>query len=262
MLLVFIISIYVYQRLEKSIVFSDIPIEISANFLTLEYFAEIQEEYNQIRSENQRWYLLSYAKAIASHAIIKKMMLDLLDNESLLYENEQFNMFFSTFDYHVKQLPYLPEDIHFFRNQLNQYSGAPNQLNDMIELAACGKWHPFSATYHRYEVNEYDAAYNMKFVSENGRFEVVYNTLSGELINDPINMGTYNYAPGSIVPWKYYQHYIYDKLPWKKWGNTNEVSYKEITARLSRHGSIEQKISHNELNTMINTKTNNIQSCR
>ncbi|MCR2820047.1 hypothetical protein [Lederbergia panacisoli] len=55
--------------------------------------------------------------------------------------------------------------------------------------------------YHRYVVNDYDPAYNVKFISSDGRFEVVYNIETGQMVTDPVNMGTYNIAPGSIVPW-------------------------------------------------------------
>ena len=90
--------------------------------------------------------------------------------------------------------------IHYFRNVLNQYGGAPEQLEAMTELVACGKWQLFIARYHRYEVSEYDAAHNVKFISSDDRFEVVYNVETGQIVNDPVNMGTYNYAPGSFIP--------------------------------------------------------------
>jgi len=67
-------------------------------------------------------------------------------------------------------------------------------------------------------------------------------------------MGTYNYAPGSILPWKYYEHDKYDKVPWKKWGNTNEISYTEIKQKLTRHGSKEEKASTAALRKRIENK--------
>ena len=258
----FLVSIYGYHRLEKDFVYPIVPVAIKADFLSEAYFSELSEQYDQIRSEHRKWYIFDTSKAIASHAILTHMMHDLVENQKLLNGHKQFDLFFETFDQHVKQLPYITEEIHYFRNELNRYGEAPEQLEEMIELVACGKWQLFSARYHRYEVSEYDAAYNVKFISSNGRFEVVYHAETGQMVNDPVNMGTYNYAPGSIHPWKYYQHHKYDKVPWKKWGNTNQISYKEITKRQSRHGSTEQRKSTEELHNLIKNKMSDSQKCR
>lgn len=264
LLFVFMVSLYGHYHLEKSVVYPIVPVVTHAEFLSEAYFSELSEQYFQIRSEHRKWFRFDTSKAIASHAIVTHLMSDLMENQVLLEGHTQFDLFFDTFDQHVRQLPYITEEIHYFRNELNRYSGAPEHLEEMIELVACGKWKLFSATYHRYEVEEYDAAYNEKFISSNGRFEAVYHTETGQLINDPVNMGTYNYAPGSIVPWKYYQHHKYDKVPWKEWGNTNQVSYKEITNNQSRHGSMEQKKSTKELNNLIKEKEkmSELQKCQ
>lgn len=238
-----------------------VPLEIKADFLSESYFTELSEQYDEIRSEHRKWYIFDSSTAIASHAILTQMMDDLMENQKRLIGHTQFDLFFETFDQYVKQLPYLTNEIHYFRNVLNQYGEAPEQLEEMLELVACGKWQLFSARYHRYEVSEYDAAYNVKFISSDGRFEVVYHTGTGQLVNDPVNMGTYNYAPGSFLLWKYYQHHKYDKVPWKKWGNTNQLSYNEIQNRESRHGSTEQKKSTEELKNIIKNKMSDSQKC-
>lgn len=261
LLFLFLVLIYGFHRLEKDFVYPIVPVAINADFLSEAYFNELSEQYDQIRSEHRKWYLIDSSKATASHAILTHMMDDLMENQELLNGHKQFDMFFETFDQHVKKLPYITEEIHYFRNELNRYGEAPEQLEDMIELVTCGKWQLFSTKYHRYEVSEYDAAYNVKFISSNGRFEVVYHAETGQLVTDPVNMGTYNYAPGSIYPWKYYQHDKYDKVPWKKWGNTNQISYKEITKRQSRHGSMEQRKSTKELQNLIKNKMSDFQKC-
>ncbi len=258
----FLVSIYGYHRLEKDFVYPVVPVAIKTVFLSEAYFSELSEQYEQIRSKHQKWYIFDTSKAIASHAILMHMMNDLVENQELLNGHKQFDLFFETFDQHVKQLPYITEEIHYFRNELNRYGEAPEQLEEMIELVACGKWKLFSARYHRYEVGEYDAAYNVKFISSNGRFEVVYHAETGQMVTDPVNLGTYNYAPGSIHPWKYYQHHTYDKVPWKKWGNTDQIPYKEITKRQTRHGSTEQKNSTEELLNLIKSKISDSQKCR
>ncbi|WP_211753627.1 hypothetical protein [Oceanobacillus limi] len=214
-----------------NVIYPTVQVEIEADFLSEAYFSALSEQYDQIRSEHSKWYAWDHSEAIASHAILTRMMHDLLEKQEDLYGHKHFNLFFDTFDQHVKELPYITEEIHYFRNQLNEYGEAPKQLEEMVELAACGKWQLFSGKFHRYEVNDYDASYNEKFISADGRFEVVYNTETGQMITDAINMGTYNYAPGSIAPWKYYLHHKYDKVSWKKWGNTDQVSYEEIKQR-------------------------------
>ncbi|WP_449536388.1 hypothetical protein [Ferdinandcohnia sp. Marseille-Q9671] len=262
LLTLFLLSIYGYHRLEKNLVYPTVPVAIKANFLTEAYFTELSQQYDQILSEHRSYYTYDTAKAISSHAILTQMMHDLEEDPQSLIGHKRFDLFFETFDQHVKQLPSITEELHYFRNELNRYGDAPEQLEEMIELVACGNWQLFSARYHRYEVSDYDAAYNVKFISSNGRFEAVYHTESGQLVTDPVNMGTYNFAPGSIHPWKYYQHHTYDKVPWKKWGNTNQISYKDITKRQSRHGSTEQKKSTGELHNVIKNKNIDSQRCR
>lgn len=250
---VLMISIFGYFLHQKNlnIIYPTVQVDIEADFLSDRYFTELSNQYNEIRSEHREWYVLDYSKAIASHAILTRMMDDLRENQELLYEHRHDKLFLDTFDQYVKQLPYITKELHYYRNELNKYGEAPERLEEMRQLAACGKWEVFSAKYHRYEVNEYDSAHNVKFISSDGRFEVVYNIETGQIVSDPINMGTYNYAPGSIIPWKYYQHHKYDKIPWKKWGNTEEVSYEEIEQRESRHGTQEQKDSSDQLEKLI-----------
>ncbi|MEH7346485.1 hypothetical protein V7122_21805 [Bacillus sp. JJ1532] len=251
---VFLVSMYGYHRLDEKFVYPVVHVAIKSDFLTEEYFSELSAQYDQILSQHQKWYVFDRSKAIGSHAILTRLMHDLRENEEMLVGHQHYNLFFDTFDRHVRQLAYVTEEVHYFRNELNRYGEAPERLDEMIELAACGKWRLFSAKYHRYEETELDAAYHEKFVSSNGRFEVVYHIETGEIVTNLVNMGTYNYAPGSIHPWKYYQHHKYDKVPWKKWGNTDQISYKEITKRPSRHGSKEQKNSTEELQYLIKNK--------
>ncbi|RHW38189.1 hypothetical protein D1B31_15370 [Neobacillus notoginsengisoli] len=258
----FLASIYGFHQLEKDFVYPIVPVAIKADFLSEAYFSELSEQYDQIRSDHRKWYVFDTSKAIASHAILTHMMHDLAENQKLLKGHKHFDLFFETFDQHVKQLPSITKEIHYFRNELNRYGKAPEQLEEMIELVACGKWQLYSARFHRYEVSEYDAANNVKFISSIGRFEVVFNIETGQMVNDPVNRGTYNYAPGGIHPWKYYQHHKYDKVPWKKWGNTNQISYKDITKRQSRHGSTEQRKSTEELQNLIKYKMSDSQKCR
>lgn len=259
--LVLLMLIYEYQRLEANFEYPVEHVEIRADFLTEAYFTELSEQYDHIRSQHRKWYRFDRSNSIAAHAILTRMMNDLMENDKLLDGHPLFNLFFDTFDRYVRQLAYITEEIHYFRNELNQFASAPDHLDEMIELAACGKWRLFSARYHRYEEMESDAAYHVKFLSADGRFEVVYHTETGDLVTNPVNMGTYNYAPGSFHPWKYYQHHKFDKVPWKKWGNTDEITYQEITQRQTRHGSKEQKSSTKEVEQLIQEKTAHSDAC-
>ena len=141
--------------------------------------------------------------------------------------------------------------MHFFRNTLNSYSNAPTKLNDMITLAAKGEWKVFSAKFHRYDYEEINGALNIKFISKDGRFEEVYNMRTGEIVDDPVNIGTYNYAPGSVNPIKFYNHTKYDKEPWKKWGNVEGFSYQDIMKLKSEHGTKEADNIYKEVEELI-----------
>jgi len=255
-----ICGFFLHQK-NLNIEYPTFQVDIKANFLSDTYFSELAEQYEEIRSEHRKWFILDQSRAIASHAILTRMMDDVMENQELLYEDKQANLFFDTFDQYVKQLTQMTEQFHYFRNELNKYGEAPDRLEGMVELTACGKWKVFSARYHRYQVDEYDSAHNMKFISTDGRFEAVYNTETGQIVTDPINMGTYNFAPGSMIPWQYYQHHKYDKVPWKKWGNTDQIAYDEIKQRESRHGSLEQKKSADVLEELIESKISESPSC-
>ncbi len=107
---------------------------------------------------------------------------------------------------------------HYFRNYLN---AAPDSLDGMLREIANprgAKWvlmEPGQSAYHMYGK---DGEFNVKFITDDGLFEAVYNK-SGVLLtekNDAVNMGTYNYASPVSDPEK---HIIYDILPYSIWGN-------------------------------------------
>lgn|GEM_PF-1617901 len=230
---------------------AELRIEGHTQFLSDQYFHELDEIYEKVRLDNEEWYVFDNAKKAAAQAVIDKMMKDLDSDPTALIKHENDSLFFETFDKNIRRLDGLTKDIHYFRNILNTYSGAPVSLDDMIVLTAKGEWRLFSAKFHRYSYEEMNAALNVKFISADGRFEVVYNTGSGEMVTDPYNMGTYNYAPGSLHPQKYYRHYLFDVTPWKKWGNVESVSYEDIMQLESKHGSAEEKKNSKEIERRI-----------
>ena len=80
-----------------------------------------------------------------------------------------------------------------------------------------------ASVYHMYGEN---GEYNLKFVSDDGKYEGVYDKNGTELteVNDPINMGTYNYADPSICFGVV--HGYFDVIPYDfrlgGWGNTRD----------------------------------------
>lgn len=232
----------------------------TSEFVSEAYFNELEQWFNDTKKAHDRWHNWDNAEHIAAESVITMMMQDLLNNPEALLDHPHFNQYFETFDHYIRKLDRISEEMHYFRNTLNSYSDAPASLDEMITLAASGEWKLFSARYHRYDYEDLNGAYNVKFISKDGRFEAVYNTESGQIVLDPVNMGTYNYASGSIHPVKYYQHNKYDKVPWKQWGNTKEVPYEEIGRMPSKQGTKEEKLNSGKVEQWIEERKASIQA--
>lgn len=177
-------------------------------------------------------------KKVAANAVLNRMMDDLEKSPNALVDNANFKQFFDTFDKNIKELDSITERMHYFRNTLNSYSGAPTELEDMIDKAAKGEWKLFAnigTAYHRYNYGGIDGALNVKFVSADGRFEAVYNTGTGKMLTDAANMGTYNYIPGS--GFGFFWHNKYDVKPFEKWGNEISLPYEDMKKLQSGHGT-------------------------
>lgn len=111
-------------------------------------------------------------------------------------------------------------ETHYFRNKLNR---APKTLKELLginkKLPVTQRWRLLSIRSSTYHIQGPDGEYNVKFLSPDGYCEAVYNK-KGVLLteeNDPVNMGTYNYAAG--IPAKG-AHSKFDVVPYLKWGNT------------------------------------------
>jgi hypothetical protein len=114
------------------------------------------------------------------------------------------------------------EKEHYFR--IN-FSRAPLTLSEMINTIQINnslfKWKLMTPGYAVLHMYGDKGEYNIKFISEDGYFEAVYNR-DGELLtqyNDPLNMGTFNYADQINNKEK---HTELDVMPYFRWGNTNE----------------------------------------
>ncbi|GAE88814.1 hypothetical protein JCM21531_2289 [Acetivibrio straminisolvens JCM 21531] len=235
---------------------------IESEFLTDEYFYELNALYSKVKKENSKWWdIFGNGKKAAAEAVINRMMDDLEANPDALVDNPNYKLFFDTFDKNIRQLDSITERMHYFRNTLNSYSGAPTDLDDMIDMAAGGEWKLFSTigtAYHRYDYGDIDGALNVKFVSADGRFEAVYNTGTGKIVTDPANMGTYNYVPGSITG--FFKHDKYDVKPFEKWGNTSELSYKDIMNLQSGHMTIKAQVNYFVVKNLIEIRKTELET--
>jgi hypothetical protein len=114
------------------------------------------------------------------------------------------------------------EKEHYFRNY---FSRAPLTLSEMIDTIqknnSLFNWKLMTPGYTLLHMYGDEGEYNIKFISEDGHFEAVYNR-DGELLtqyNDLLNMGTFNYANQINNKDK---HTDFDVMPYFRWGNTNE----------------------------------------
>ena len=126
---------------------------------------------------------------------------------------------------------------HYFRNILNRVPTTYEQLLENKE-----KWELLdvdAAIYHMNQFGDDSGLYNAKFISKDGHYEAVYNIVTGELVTDYINMGTYNYSgnygqgtlPERAIKKVY--HLNYDMVPYYRWGNTDDKNTAEqIKARV------------------------------
>ena len=117
---------------------------------------------------------------------------------------------------------------HYFRNC---FTRAPGTLDEMLEIIRHKQggtfgWKLVNRQSTRFHMFGKNGEYNMKFISEDGHFEAIYNIegvkLTGE--NNPMNMGTFNY--GDPINEKL-SHIVYDILPFFEWGNIQK-SVKQV----------------------------------
>lgn len=112
----------------------------------------------------------------------------------------------------------LSKSEHYLRNAFNR---APENLTSMladIKAKSPYGWHLLSQFETFYHMQGKDGDYNVKFVSEEGYHEAIYNK-AGDLLterNDPVNMGTFNYADPTGQP---AMHAALDVLPYYSYGN-------------------------------------------
>lgn len=175
-------------------------------------FNKMNEAFNMNKSK---------AHEIGAYEGLNKIIADVSNNKEQFMKATKYmhENFYKKINELVELYGYVDESIHFMRNILNK---APKTLEKLLKinkgLQVIDKWRllqPYKSIYNMYGE---DGEYNLKFVSANGFFEAVYNK-NGDLLteeNDPINMGTYNYADYETTPVK---HGLYDIWPYFIWGN-------------------------------------------
>jgi hypothetical protein len=167
-----------------------------------------------------------------TRAALRKIMSDVRNQKARLeaLEEQAFQRLCNRINTLVeRQVGPRTAEEHYFRNYLNR--GAPRTLEEMVALINASppgrKWKLQSPKQAAFHMQGPDGVYNVKFVSPDGHFEAVYDK-DGILLteaNDPINMGTYNYAdPASEL----FKHVLYDVSPFGDWGNSAATSNFEL----------------------------------
>ncbi|HSO26202.1 MAG TPA: hypothetical protein VLR54_06245 [Methanobacteriaceae archaeon] len=161
------------------------------------------------------------AKTSGERMALSAIMVDLDKNGSELDNNDPTNIkrFHELVSSLIYKIGYVDMQTHYFRNKLNR---VPKTLNELIRLNKAlpvnKRWELLSVQNSMYHMQGVDGEYNLKFISYDGFCEAVYNK-NGVLLdenNDPINMGSYNYAAGIS---NINAHKIFDINPYFEWGN-------------------------------------------
>ena len=105
---------------------------------------------------------------------------------------------------------------HFFRNELNLEFSYDDLMKLNERLPENMQWGEVESDFHQHHT--VDGKKNIKYVSADGHFEMVYNGYNEiqNQYNNPDDMGTYNYYSPTTEP---VQHGIYDVIPYLQYGN-------------------------------------------
>ncbi len=105
---------------------------------------------------------------------------------------------------------------HYNRNDNN--TDLPSSPED-AEAKGYHKMDENKDIYHEQGYSDdYNTSGNNKYISADGKKEIVFNE-KGEVVKDPVNMGTYNYADPEEHP---VQHFFKDMLPYWVLGNSSD----------------------------------------
>jgi hypothetical protein len=197
------------------------------------YFVNIYKETNNSEKidfsrrtvEKIGAYLLD--RQAASTVMLKKIM-DEIETKKIdidgLHDEEYRNLALNICRLFDKKENVDTREEHYLRNH---FSRAPDTLSGMIDTINSGnetfKWKLLTPDYAVLHMYGKGGEYNIKFISEDGHFEAVYDK-DGVLLteyNDPLNMGTFNYADQVYDREK---HSVLDVVPYIRWGNIRGTS--------------------------------------
>ena len=114
------------------------------------------------------------------------------------------------------------QDMHYARNSKNDI------ILTKVKAAYSGYDPHFGIACHQFGTSEDWFDFNTKFVK--GNKELIFDK-NGNLVKDPRDMGTYNFAPFTPLD---KEHYILDVLPWFIWGNSPEDNIK-VSQRINSY---------------------------
>jgi hypothetical protein len=161
------------------------------------------------------------AKISGERTALSAIMIDVDKNGNELDNNDPTNIirFHKLVSSLINKIGYVDTQTHYFRNKLNRVPKTLNELTSLNKTLPFNKrWELLSIQNSMYHMQGVDGEYNLKFISYDGFCEAVYNK-NGVLLdenNDPINMGSYNYAAGIYI---ISAHRIFDITPYLEWGN-------------------------------------------
>lgn len=127
-------------------------------------------------------------------------------------------------EYIVDKMEYIDKDTHYLRNNFNKAFKKIEDLINYNKKTIYNKWILLPPEKSAYHMNGVEGIYNLKFISNDGHFEGVFDK-EGVLLtqeNDIINMGTYNYSS----PFKITKHAKNDLIPYYIWGNVKNQKYE------------------------------------
>lgn len=152
----------------------------------------------------------------------------------------------------VKQVGAVDKEMHFFRNKLNR---CPSSLDAMMQYITDNpdkKWTMLDPDQAAFHMNGTNGEFNLKFVSPDGHFEAVYNSITGALVTDAENMGTYNYVGPSDAS----GHTTYDVNPYFMWGN---IESQGLNRSVAIGGAEELAKAANNLTKYVGNESARIQ---
>ena len=118
------------------------------------------------------------------------------------------------FDYVTEAI----KEMHYNRNDNQPIESLPQTQEEAEELVSQGLWRKMEASEslcHQYTAG--DAGSNVKYMSSDGHFEVIYDA-NGAMVIAPEDAGSYNLSPPDGLIGKA-GHFLVDMLPWYLWGN-------------------------------------------